>query len=75
MKSTINLEETVGKTVGRARVVNAVKVAPGQIDNARAWHRAFGGSGIPKGVYRFKTFQEADTWMWKMMTSRGRRES
>ncbi len=30
---------------------------------------------IPKGVYRFKTFQESDTWMIKMMartSNRGR---
>lgn len=25
---------------------------------------------VPKGVYRFKTFEEADEWMLKMTTRR-----
>ena len=29
---------------------------------------------IPRGVYRFKTFQESDAWMIKMMARNSNRE-
>ena len=34
-----------------------------------------GRSFIPKGVFRFKTFEEADAWNLQMMTRRSHRAS
>jgi hypothetical protein len=39
-------------------------------DDARAWKRALGLLPIRKGVYRFKTHEEADRWLWERLTSR-----
>ncbi|HYF36954.1 MAG TPA: hypothetical protein VD994_16775 [Prosthecobacter sp.] len=63
-RPVINLEENIGKTVGR-------RVAPGDPLNvaqsnkaaAVAWRKAFPYRHAPKGVYRFKTHQEAVAWM------------
>ncbi|TDU71217.1 hypothetical protein EI77_02339 [Prosthecobacter fusiformis] len=63
-RPVINLEETIGKTVGR-------RVAPKNgtglqvtLNEVLASQRR----GIcPKGVYRFNSHEEADQWMWKMM--------
>lgn len=33
-----------------------------------SWRRAFKTPFIPKGVYRFKTHEEADAWTLKMLT-------
>ncbi len=69
MNAIVNLEETPGKTVGR-RVPprDALKSCPATAEEARAWKRAFGTPRIPKGLYRFRTHEEADAWLWKMLT-------
>jgi hypothetical protein len=56
------------KVVGR----RAGKTAP-TLENAntllKTMQQLRGGKGIcPRGVYRFKTFEEADEWMMKMLT-------
>lgn len=70
METPINLEETPGKTVGRRRP-NPNTLDPGayQKADAAAWQRAFADSpGLPKGVYKFHSHEEADEWLWKMLT-------
>ena len=42
--------------------------AAGRSESARAWAQALGGIPIPKGVYRFRTHEEADKWLWQMLT-------
>src|SRR6185312_13862703 len=37
--------------------------------HAAAWQKAFGGIRVPRGVYRFRTHQEADEWLWWMISS------
>lgn len=70
MEPVINLEETIGKTVGHRRPPDPLKVVPGQKEAARKLKLATGVPAIPKGVYRFRTHEEADAWMWKMLTRR-----
>jgi len=36
--------------------------------NSIAWRESFGGVRVPRGVYRFKTHEEADQWLWRMIT-------
>jgi hypothetical protein len=69
MQPIVNLEETPDKIVGR-RVpprdpLLAYMRSP---EEAREWKRAFGTPRIPKGVYRFQSHEEADAWLWRMMT-------
>ena len=70
MNPVVNLEETPGKVVGRRHPPAnglALKGAPGSND-ARAWKKALRTLPIPKGVYRFRTHEEADEWLWQMLT-------
>ena len=68
VKGEINFDEQPGKPAGRRKPPpDPLRVEPGGRERAREWQRAFGSTGIPKGVYRFKTHQEADEWMWKMI--------
>ena len=61
MKLAINFEEKIGKTVGRRlSPIAPFKTHPTDIDESKKWRSAFGGVGIRKGVYRFKTHEEAD---------------
>jgi len=69
----VNVEEKIDRFVGRR---------PGTPDSLRAGmqlqataarlHKSFGHRWWPKGVYRFKTHEEADLWMIKMLAQSGR---
>lgn len=62
MKYSADLDEHPGKIVGKVR-----PVSPGQfLDRMAARFKAMGLTlPFPKGVYRFKTFEEADAWETK----------
>jgi hypothetical protein len=66
----INIDEPLGKTVGR-RTSARDPLSPGGPTPAdsKAW-LALGGLRVPRGVYRFRTHNEADEWLWRMMTRR-----
>ncbi len=58
----------VGKVVGRR------SAGPTSIEDAdrllrTAWALRGTDKLVPRGVYRFKTFEEANTWMTRMMAS------
>jgi hypothetical protein len=64
----INVEEQIDRFAGkRTQTRHALSTANSTKADAIAWQRAFGGSGIPRGIYRFKTHEEADEWLWRMM--------
>lgn len=69
MNPGVNIDEPIGKVVGRRRQspspFGAAAMNP---QPSQQWRKAFGGIPIPKGVYRFRTHQEADEWLWKMIT-------
>ena len=69
MKPIINLEETPDKVVGRRRSMgDPLSLEGSRKEDARAWKKAFPAPFLPKGVFRFRTHEEADQWMWKMLT-------
>ncbi len=69
MKRVINLEEKIGKTVGRRRAPNPLQTQAGDIADAKAWSRAFPAMrGVRPGVYKFHSFAEADAWTMKYVT-------
>jgi hypothetical protein len=70
MKGIINLEESIGKTVGRFRPINPLDVRSSTKANALAWRAISPVKPIRSGVFRFKTFEEAEEWKWKMITQR-----
>ena len=65
-KTVINIEETIGKTVGRRRPpVDALEAGFVMQATTQALMGALGHKLVPKGVYRFHSHQEADEWMLK----------
>lgn len=70
MKPVVNLEETFGKVVGHrhAPADGLALTEAQQATNAVAWERAFGTLRIRRGVYRFRTHEEADEWLWQKLT-------
>jgi hypothetical protein len=71
MEPIVNLEEKPGKVVGKIPQRSASE-ALDLLTNR------FLGMGLklpfPKGVYRFKTFEEADAWEWKHMMAAARKK-
>ena len=64
----INLEEKIDKIVGRrTRTPEAFKSGMQLQCLAVELHRSLGHRWAPKGVYRFKTHEEADEWMNRML--------
>ena len=70
MKSVSPVEDAPGKVVGRRRppADNLAMTDAQRIENARAWKRTFRTLPVPKGVYRFHTHEEADQWLWQMLS-------
>ncbi len=62
----INVEETIGKTVGRT-----VSPDPSKIQEiGRRIFRLRGFQVCPRGVHRFNSHEEADEWMMRMAVKR-----
>ncbi len=66
MKPAINFEEKIGKTVGR-RTAPRDPFAFGMAlqKSGVEMARTFRLRGIPKGVFRFRSHEEADAWLMK----------
>ena len=57
------------RVVGRRRQPRALEeIGEDTKENARAWSRAMVTPFVPRGIYRFNTHEEADQWLWKMIT-------
>ncbi len=69
MDAVINLEEKIGKTVGRRLAPNPLRVRKDEIPAAIEWRRAFGGVRVPRGVFRFHSHEEADAWLMKHLVA------
>jgi len=70
MSFPINYEENIGKTVGRRRaeVSDPFAFAMGLQRAANELRKSTIGRGLcPKGVFKFKTHEEADAWMVEML--------
>ena len=65
---SINVEEKIDRFVGRrTKTPDALSTRTSNKANSIAWRKAFGGVRVPRGVYRFKTHEEADQWLWQMI--------
>jgi hypothetical protein len=64
----VNIEEKIDRFVGRrTQVADALSTKYSNKADAIAWRKAFGGIRVPRGVHRFKTHEEADQWLWRMI--------
>lgn len=66
----INIEEKIDRFVGRRKSPDALSTKTSKKADAVAWQKAFGGLRVPRGVHRFRTHEEADEWLWRMITRR-----
>ncbi len=64
----INVDEHIDRVVGRRTKVNPLSMAASHKADAIAWRDALGGIRVTRGVHRFRTHEEADEWLWKMIT-------
>jgi hypothetical protein len=68
----INVEEKIDRFVGRRTKMPDGLNAGMQLQSLGAeLHKTFKHRWCPKGVYRFKTHEEADAWMTKMLARSG----
>ena len=74
MHLVANIDEKIGKTVRWRQPGDPLLVAQGDRARNREMQKARFFPRFPKGVYRFKTFEEADEWMMKAMTTVCRRD-
>jgi hypothetical protein len=67
-KPFINFEEKIDKVVGRRKQTPDAFTSGMQLQVlAVQLHRSLKHRWAPKGVYRFKTHEEADEWMNRML--------
>jgi hypothetical protein len=65
----INGEEEIAKVVGRhLQSPSALSVRTSGKADGTAWRKAFGGVRVPRGIHWFHTREEADDWLWRMIT-------
>ena len=70
-RTVINLEETIGKWVGRRKAPkDPLRLIDSNIERSRSYHEAFPSTLLPRGVYRFRSHAEANAWMFQKKTSR-----
>jgi hypothetical protein len=67
MESSVNLEDHPGKTVGRRTVRDAFDFGM-QLQHAGGTMRR--SNGLPKGVFKFHSHEEADQWILDQLTKR-----
>ena len=64
MYTVINLEEKIGKTVGRRTAPkDAFRAGMGLQRTGVALDKALGRKSLPKGCYKFHSHEEADAWL------------
>jgi hypothetical protein len=69
MNPIINIQDRAGKTVGRRKPPRDSFAAGMKLQElAVEWGKTSGQGLVPKGVYRFNSHEEADQWMWKMIS-------
>jgi len=67
-----NVEEKIDRFVGRRAAAPDSLLAGMQLQETGAQlFQSFKHRWMPKGVYRFKTHEEADEWMIKMLARSG----
>jgi hypothetical protein len=68
MNPVVNIDDPVGKVVGRRKPASRLISSPGETESNRQWAAMEFFPRIKPGVYRFKTHEEADQWLMDHMT-------
>ena len=63
----VNIDEKIGKTVGRRRIKDSLEYGFGLQELLARIRESAGFPRFPKGVFKFRSFEEADAWMIRYM--------
>ncbi len=68
MQPIVNCEEFIGKTVGRRNPSGVLQANRSETEANKQWQNAGIGLRVKRGVYRFKSHEEADQWLMDHLT-------
>ena len=68
MHPVVNIDEKIGKTVGRRKIKDSLVYGLGLQKSLARIREEVGFPRFPKGVFKFRSFEEADAWMMHYMT-------
>jgi len=69
---SVNGEESIDRFVGRrVQTLDSLQAGMQLQETGAQLHQSFKHRWMPKGVYRFRTHEEADEWMIKMLARSG----
>ena len=69
VEAVTNIEENIGKTVGRRRIQDSLEFGFGLQRTLAQIQEGSPLARVPKGVFKFRSFQEADAWMMHHLTA------
>ena len=69
MHSVVNVEEEIGKTVGRRRIKDSLEYGFGLQESLARIRKGAPMPRFPKGVFKFRSFEEADAWTMRCITA------
>ncbi len=65
----VNIDEKIGKTVGRRRIKDSLEYGFGLQESLARIRESAGFPRFPKGVFKFRSFEEADAWTLRYITA------
>jgi hypothetical protein len=68
MHPVVNIDEKIGKTVGRRRIKDSLEYGFGLQKSLARIREEAPLRRFPKGVFKFRSFEEADAWMMSYLT-------
>lgn len=69
MHPVVNIEEDIGKTVGRRRIKDSLEYGFGLQESLIRIREDAPMPRFPKGVFKFHSFEEADAWTMRHLTA------
>lgn len=63
MHPVVNIEDSVGKVVGRRKPASRLVASPQETEANRQWASTVFFPRIKPGIYKFKSHEEADQWL------------
>ena len=70
MHPVVNIEDDIGKTVGRRRIKDSLEYGFGLQESLARIREDAPMPRFPKGVFKFRSFEEADAWTMRHLTTR-----
>jgi hypothetical protein len=69
MHPVVNIDEPIGKTVGRRKINDSLVYGLGLQRSLARIREDVPFPRFPKGVFKFNSFEEADAWTMRYLTN------